>query len=396
MNSSSKKPELRPLNASDVVVGEPLSLSVHDAEGHLLLAKGSMIRTPSQRQRLLSRDLFVYNLAVDSAAAVKPAAEGQEQRPRRVREINVFDWLDQHVAQLTKIYDDLSKTPLPETAAGLRRMSIELQRLADLHHDGLLGAVYLNPKRHSYAHTKALHVALLVNELARAQGMSKETRWSLIAAGLTHDVGMWQMQNDIQHREAPLSDEQWQQIRGHCESGIRMLRQAGVTDPVWLTAIEQHHERLNGKGYPHGLEESKITKQAKILAIADVFAAMVRTRGDREKRMPKDAMREIFMGRGEDIDSTLVQLFIKKLGMFPPGCMLRLVTGEVGIATGPGINAASPDVEVLVDRFGNPLARPLYRDTTSKECAVKEFVNAVPHPELRSLLPGLWKMLPAA
>lgn len=392
MGNTSEKAGFRTLKPDDVVCGEPLRWAVHDEQGHLLLAKGVIVRTENQRARLVNQRVLVA-LNDDELAEQRKqqkAAEEDKNYVYRQKGVDVFKWVDLHYELLASSYALLAEGPSPEAVSQLRRLAVALQKAADKNSEGLLAAVFLSGEGKSNAMVKALHVALLCHELARINNLSPEARLSLIAAGLTHDVAMWQMQDEIQLREAPLSDAQWQSIRTHTQVGVELLQQSGVRDPLWLSAVDQHHERLNGSGYHAGLTDAKISPQARMLAIADVFAAMVRPRGDRGKRVPKDAMREIFMSRGEEIDSTMVQLFIKKIGMFPPGCMLRLVSGEIGIATGSSNNASSPDVAVFIGANNQPLSRPAYRDTSTKGFSVKEFVSELPHPSLEELLPTLW------
>jgi len=396
MDQPTAKSGFRQLNADDVELGQPLRWSLHNDQGQLLLARGSVVRTENQRNRLLSQRVLVP-LSPDEIAARRGAAAipaDDINRTYRQKGVDVFGWLDAHYELLATSYGLLGEGPSTDAVAGIRRLAVALQKAAEQNSEGLLAAVFLCREDRSYALGKAFHVALFCNALARVSGVNAETRLSLIAAGLTHDVAMWQMQDQIQLREAPLSDAQWSVIRAHCAAGVELLKQSGVRDPIWLTAVGQHHERLNGSGYHLGITDAQIEPVARIMAIADVFAAMVRIRGDRDKRVPKEAMRQIFMTRGDEIDSTLVQLFIKKIGMFAPGCMLRLVNGEIGVATGASSNAASPDVAVIIDSNNQPLARSVYRDTASRGFAVQEFVSEVDHPQLQELLATWWNPVP--
>ncbi|HEY5717407.1 MAG TPA: HD domain-containing phosphohydrolase, partial [Motiliproteus sp.] len=312
MNKTAKT-GFRLLKDEDVEVGQPLRWAVHDEQGHLLLAKGAIVRNDNQRNRLLNQRVLIALSEEELAEQRRRKREEETDKNYVYRQkgADVFAWIDLHYDLLETSYRQLAEGPSPEALNQIRRLAVALQKAADKHSEGLLAAIYLGAEGKSYAVLKALHVAVLCHELARVNNLNPGMRLSLIAAGLTHDVAMWQMQDEIQLREAPLSDTQWQTIRNHTAAGVELLRKSGVTDPVWLSAVEQHHERLNGSGYHGGLTDAQIPQQARILAIADVFAAMVRTRGDRGKRVPKDAMREIFMSRGEEIDSTLVQLFIK-------------------------------------------------------------------------------------
>jgi HD-GYP domain-containing protein (c-di-GMP phosphodiesterase class II) len=303
----------------------------------------------------------------------------------------VFEWVETHYKLLSDVYVRF-EDPDAQSHTKIQILAERILILSEKHSDGLLAAVQLATDK-VYSHIKALHVALLCEALGRRAELSRTQRLSVIAAGLTSDIAMWQLQEEIRSREEPLTDEQWQNVRSHPERGVKMLKQIGVRDPLWLKVVEQHHERLNGSGYPLKLEGDQVHQAARILAVADTFAAMVRPRGDRAQRMPKEAMRDLFLSRGDEIDATLAQLFIKELGLFPPGSAVRLISGEVGIVTGVGTNATSPDVEVIIDDQLRCLKRPAYRDTTQNNYTVAEMIERPDHPDLDTLLAKMWPKL---
>ncbi|MEH6471877.1 MAG: HD domain-containing phosphohydrolase, partial [Halopseudomonas sp.] len=329
-----------------------MALSVYDATDTLLLKKGQIVASEHQKERLLNQKVFISLVEESSKTEAKKRRE--DHRPEKnAATISVFEWVEAHYQLISDVYHHFDD-PGAQSCKKVQVLAERILRFSEKHSDGLLAAVQLATDK-VYSHIKALHVGLLCEALGHRAGLSSSQRLSLIAAGLTHDLGMWQMQEKLRTRQEPLTDEQWTHIRSHPQRGTQLLQKAGVLNAVWLQTIEQHHERLNGSGYPKGLAGDKICQTARIVAVADTFAAMVRTRGDRDQRMPKDAMRDLFMSRGEEIDGMLAQLFIKELGLFPPGSSVRLVTGEIGIVTGAGNNASSPDVEVVVDAQGRPL-----------------------------------------
>ncbi|WP_207061349.1 HD-GYP domain-containing protein [Motiliproteus sp. SC1-56] len=384
----------RRLREQDIEIGQPLRHSVHSETGALLLKKGYVIKDEVQRNKLVNQKVYIYaSPDKPGSAAYRSGLARAQQEKESDRLVDVFEWVESHYGLLAIIYQEFARGPDETTRAKVNLLAERIHRAAEKHHDGLLAAIHLAEGK-AYSHIKAFHVAVLCEVLGTRIGIGPAQRVSLVAAGLTHDVGMWQLQDELQLREEPLTDEQWQQIRKHPTTTVALLKKAGVVDPTWLQAVQQHHERLNGSGYPQGLKENQIAQVARVLAVADTFAAMVRQRGDRDKRLPKEALRDIFLSRGEEIDGTLAQLFIKELGMFPPGSACRLVSGEIGIAVGPGTSAAAPDVEVIFDHDGQPMKRAVLRDTTSKGFAVREIVPLPEHPARQALLAKMWDKVP--
>lgn len=380
----------RQLTDADLQIGKPLLLSVYDASGVLLLKRGQIVASQHQKARLLNQNVYVSLAEERSRSPSGPRVSGL-QPAKVVATLSVFDWVDSHYQLLANLYLNFDD-PGSQSHKKVQILADRIQRVSAKHSDGLLAAVQLATNK-VYSHIKALHVGLLCEALGSRAGLSAAQRLSMIAAGLTYDIGMWKLQEQLRAREEPLTDEQWHHIRSHPQRGRERLQQIGVLDPVWLQTVEQHHERLNGSGYPKGLQGDSISQTARIVAIADTFAAMVRSRGDRDQRMPKEAMRDLFLSRGEEIDSTLAQLFIKELGLFPPGSAVRLLSGEIGIVTGVGHNASCPDVEVVIDLKGLTLKRSVYRDTTQKNFAVAEMITLSPQADIDRLLPDMWPRL---
>lgn len=379
--------DYRRLTEDDMIVGQPLRFSVYDESKTLLLGKGMVVASEQQRQRLLDKKALI------SLAEVR-ALPGQKKQKQLEQKhyVTVFEWVEGHYKVLSKVYQNIHSGD-KKNLEKIQLMAERIYRLSEKHGEGLLAACMFSDSK-IYSPIKALHVALLCELLGRRAGLSASFRLPLIAAGLTHDIGMWELQEEIRVQENPLTEEQWQIIRAHPERGKSILRALGVKNKLWLDTVAQHHERLNGSGYPKGLKDKQILLTSRILAIADTFAAMVRTRGDRDKRMPKDALRDMFLSRGDEIDAMLAQMFIKEIGLFAPGCVLRLVSGEIGLVTGSGHIASCPDVEVIVDAKNKPLNTTIYRDTTQKNYAVKELVPKPDHPDLDEVLSSLWPPVP--
>ena len=377
----------RRLTDADVQVGKPLALSVHDESGTLLLKQGYIVASERQKDRLLNQKVYIS--LVEEKASTKPMRPISELLPEKeIPTLSVFDWVENHYQLLQNLYLNFND---PEAGSYKKVLILaeHIQRASQKHSNGLLAAVQLATDK-AYSPIKALHVGLLCEALGSRAGLNATQRIPLIAAGLTCDIGMWKLQEQLRTREAALTDEQFKYIRSHPQRGRQLLEHIGVLDAVWLQTVEQHHERLNGSGYPAGLSGDNVIQTARIVAIADTYSAMIRSRGDRDQRMPKEAMRDLFLSRGEEIDATLAQLFIKEMGLFPPGFTVRLNSGEIGIVTGTGNNASSPDVDVIIDAKGEPLKRAIYRDTLEKSYAIADILALPEHPFIEKLLADMW------
>lgn len=148
-----------------------------------------------------------------------------------------------------------------------------------------------------------------------------------------------------------------------------------MKDGIWLEAVRHHHERLDGSGYPDGIQEEDIFFPVRILALVDIYTAMIKRRAYRDSLKSRDAMREIFTKHASEVDAHLTKLFIKELGLFPPGVFVKLRNSEVAIVTRRGKQGTVPIVHTIIGPRGAPLAKALKRDTAQDDYAIHEVVD---------------------
>ncbi|HVC49613.1 MAG TPA: HD domain-containing phosphohydrolase [Burkholderiales bacterium] len=219
-----------------------------------------------------------------------------------------------------------------------------LQALCAKDKDAIVGSILLVPPV-PYSVKHMLDTASVVAIILRAMEVEPLTKRSIIAAALTMNTAMMNLQDSVQEKLGSLLREQQQIIFNHPKMGSHLLEQSGVTDSTWLQTILQHHECLNGTGYPYGLDQDQICLGAKIVSVADSYCSRVCPRGDRGNRNPTEVMREIYQDRGKIFDETCVDHLIKQIGLFPPGTCVELNSGE----------------DAIIVRQSNDLYRPLAR-----------------------------------
>jgi putative nucleotidyltransferase with HDIG domain len=182
-----------------------------------------------------------------------------------------------------------------------------------------------------YTYTHCINVSVLAVVFGRYLGLDEIRLRQLGSAGLFHDLGKTGVPDEILNKPGRLTEHEFQAIKAHPALGAELLSsQPGVPQEV-LRAIREHHEKFNGQGYPQGLKDQTQSSGAQILSLADVYDALTSKRVYKDAVIPVGAMRIMFGMRGRDFSPDMVDSFIKCLGIFPVGSLVRLKNGAVAV-----------------------------------------------------------------
>lgn len=375
-------PSKRQITPADIKLGEPLPFSVYDTEGRLLLRQGIVITMPEQVDRIIERKAVMGTSGL-SAADRPPAPPRSPASPRMPGEaMPVFEQMGSLILNLKHSFATALKTPDQiDLAARIRQFATKIQTLCKDDIDSALAAPhldYLNP----YLIVHQVMGAVLAEVIARRTGLAVEERLPLVCAGLTRDIGMFGIQAELDQCDGPMPDVLKRAVHEHPLSTTDVLRRVGVDDAAWLDAVEQHHERLNGSGYPRGIQADDIGRGGRILAIADTYSAMTKPRPYRNKQhFAQNALRDIYLQKDVHLDGELVQAMIREIGIFPPGSIVKLKNGEIAVIKHCTHKPAEAVVYTVYDQRGMPLLEPLRREAANPNY---EIVSMVPFAECRS------------
>lgn len=210
--------------------------------------------------------------------------------------------------------------------------------------------------RDAYTAEHCLRVAILTVAFARFLGLPEDDLEVAGMCGLLHDIGKLRVPDEILNKPGPLSPREYEVMRKHTTLGHELLKQDPSLDPIISDVTLHHHERIDGRGYPQQLPEWQISRFARLIAIVDAYDAMTSDRCYRDGMSPADAVRILFKNRGQQFDADMVEAFIKMMGIYPPGSLVELSTGEVAlvVSTHPG-RKLKPRVEILLDPSKKPV-----------------------------------------
>ncbi|MCF6284212.1 MAG: HD domain-containing protein [Candidatus Hydrogenedentes bacterium] len=166
-----------------------------------------------------------------------------------------------------------------------------------------------------YLYTHSVNVVAYSIALCMRAGYGDPATLREVANGaLLHDVGESQLDQATIHKKGALTDEEWQQVKGHPEAGCVLLRKAGNLGEIALDIVLHHHEKLNGVGYPHSLSGDDISVFVRIVTIADIFDALTTERHHQQARSSFDALKLMGESMRDELDTDLFRHFVSMMG----------------------------------------------------------------------------------
>jgi HD-GYP domain-containing protein (c-di-GMP phosphodiesterase class II) len=359
-------------------LGHPTPFALRDASGALLVAKGVVLTSEVQRQKLMAREVFVdesegeilkramagkvyslleQNTTLGRIAQAQPDAADLTPPAAKVEFNPIAAW-----ASLQMRCSALLRDPAPaDFLPRLRKLQHDV--LEQLNSDVDLSLLVLvhaaGNEIHHYSATHALLVTVL-SDLATRQlpDWTDARRESQRCAALSMNISMTGLQDALALQDSVPSPQQRAQIAGHAERAVACLAKAGVTDALWLGAVEHHHDKSSGPLAalaPH-------LQMARLLERADIFAARLSSRKMRPAQSAAAAAKATYLDEHQQADEAGAAV-IKAAGIHPPGSFVKLVSGEVALVLRRGAHAKAPKVASVISRSGTPLGEPAIRDT---------------------------------
>lgn len=226
-------------------------------------------------------------------------------------------------------------------------------------------------RKKSYMH--GLKVAIYMMALGRHLGFPKEQLSELGTIGLLIDIGMLKIPAALHEKAAELTDDEYALLIRHVDFGMQTLEQGKPLPPNIACGIREHHERIDGSGYPHGLRGDAISIYGRMAAIADTFAAMTTARPHDVTHSAFDAMKELFREAETRLHAPLVEQFVQALSIFPVGSLIELSSGEVAIVVEHNkIRRLEPKVLVLTDMEKEMREKPTMLDLMARNKSSSE------------------------
>ncbi|MDH6372795.1 putative nucleotidyltransferase with HDIG domain [Paenibacillus sp. PastF-3] len=218
--------------------------------------------------------------------------------------------------------------------------------------------------------THSLNVTLYAVAMGIKMGLTYKQLQNLGVGALLHDIGKLFIPQYILSKKGALEEAEFEIMKRHTEYGFEFLRKEPEVSSIIAHCAYQHHEKLDGTGYPRGLKGDEIHLFGRILAVADVFDALTSHRVYRNAMLPHDAIEIIWAGCHTQFDKRVIEAFHASVALYPIGVTVILNTNEAAVVVGNDHNYPQrPLVRVFKDAEGNKL-NPYFERDLSKELSV--------------------------
>lgn len=203
-------------------------------------------------------------------------------------------------------------------------------------------------EKDAYLMEHSLNVGVLLALLGKYLGFSRPVVRQLAVGGMLHDIGKINVPDEVLNKPGKLTGEEWEEMKRHVQYGHDYLRELGGVDPIVLSICRQHHERIDGSGYPQALNASQIDEYGRMAAVCDVYDAITADRVYHDGMAPDVAMKRLVEWSDEHLDKTLVYEFIRCMSIYPVGTAVELASGRLGVVIEPNrIKQSQPIVRVM-------------------------------------------------
>ncbi|MGD6968206.1 HD-GYP domain-containing protein [Rossellomorea vietnamensis] len=346
---------MRFISAKTLKPGMVMASTVYNGNGQALIKSGVSV-TNRMVQRLIQLNIQYVYIEDGLSAGIEAA----DSIPAKVRQ--------DAVNKINSTFSHLEKNSVSSNLVALEQSAASFKEVIDTILNEIKGSGDLLTlltdvfTYDSYVFHHSFNVTLYTLAIGIELGMPPKQLDMLGLGAIMHDIGKMKVPEDILMKPDKLTYEEFNEVQKHSEYGFDILRQLHNVSLLVAHCAFQHHERLDGSGYPRGLKGDEIHPFAKIIAVADVFDALTSNRVYREAMLPHEALEILYAGSGTLFDANVIQAFRKSVAIYPNGMVVVLSDGRRGIVEKQNKGLTHRPILRIIAENGEELSQPYSLD----------------------------------
>lgn len=322
------------LQTSLLKEGMKVDQSLVDKTGRVLIARGIKLDRYliDALKRLEIRGVYIREGEDDKVIEMSKPISVSKAVQKKIESLTVEDRSRVTLSESVKkrVQEGISylysNTNAEDFADASKSIASELLKAID-DNDALAIDISTLKVSDEYTFKHSVDVATMAMVVAKKMGFSQEEVYDVGVAGLLHDLGKSKVPPEILNKPGKLTDEEFEIMKQHSVNSYNILKDnKGIKDSIKL-AVLQHHEKINGQGYPMGLKADQISRFAKVLTVVDIYDALVTERPYKEAFTQRDAV-EMLMAMTYELDMDSLKGFLGSVILYPVNCIVQLSNGE--------------------------------------------------------------------
>ena len=319
--------------------GMRIDQSVIDQTGRTLIARGTNLDTYliEALQRLGITGVYCSEgeeelLPTDSVVSTETLRTIERLKVPDRPKVNLSDSVKERVAEgMQYLFSNTKSDNLAETTNNIADMLMS----AILENDAVAVDINILKCSDEYTFKHSVDVATMAIVLGRKMRLKPEELHEIGVAGLLHDLGKSKIPSSVLNKAGKLTDEEFSMMKQHSVLGYNMIKdKTDISENVKMGVL-QHHEKLDGRGYPMGLQKDQIHPYASILTVVDIYDALVTDRPYKNAFSPRDAV-EMMMTMTAELDIKALRGFLRSVILYPMGSQVELSNGEKAVVVDNG------------------------------------------------------------
>ncbi len=265
---------------------------------------------------------------------VEPMAADKRQRIERLRERRErYNRCDKQFRRQVQSAKSMMSDIRARPQQAMKQATLLVSEMADvLSAEGELMVHLMGDQTaHETVYFHSLNVAVLAMMLGERVGLDGDALRVVGLGALFHDVGQQRIPHSVLHKPTPWTRAEREFVQQHPHYGVEIAKKINAFPEAALTIIEQHHELGDGSGYPLQLEAKEISNLTKVVQVANVYDNLCNPHNVRKAKSPHQALSYMLAYQNRQLDPQLIQAFVKSLGVYPPGSVVRLSNDMLGI-----------------------------------------------------------------